>query len=129
MRPAHTVVLLLGLVLWLPGAATAGTFIGGMNDDSEHRVVGADTTPDGGFVVAFQADRIDSDPPDEFSVVVKLGATGSVEWERWIYGDGPGGPIQAIDAAADGTLFVVGRVDGNRATATRGSRVSTHRGR
>ncbi len=119
MRQVNASALFLGFVLCVSGVTTAQTFSFAteFTAQDEHRVVGADATLDGGFVLAFQSDRFDSQPPDDFSVVVKLDEYGAVLWERRISGDHPGGPIHAIDAAADGTLLIAGRVNGRRGDA------------
>ena len=104
MRQLRAFVFSLAFVILAAGVATAQTFFSAAGDFyGEHRVVGAEATSDGRFVLAFQSDRYDVSPADDFSVVVKLNDDGSVLWERRIAGDDPGGPIHAIDAAADGT--------------------------
>lgn len=118
MRRLRAFVFSIAFVVLAAGVATAQTFFGvatGFGD--EHRIVGVETTSDGRFVVAFQSDRYGVSPPDDFSVVVKLNDDGTVLWERRIAGDDPGGPIHAIDAAADGTLLIAGRVNGRRGDA------------
>jgi len=105
---------LLAVALVLCGGAAGQTFSTATGFDAEHRVVGAATTADGGFVVVFRADRHDQMLADDFSVIVRLDEYGTVLWERRIASDDLGGPIRSFDVSADGTLMLTGRANGRR---------------